>query len=165
MRPRMIEGVLIVWSVLAACAVIFASVWAGDVAPPTTGAPRPKAPLAASNPVWSAQAVKRILELNPFLMPMIVASVPVDTRAAHPVTTIAQSDRFASQAGRVRLAAVVGPPWRAIIVRDDGGASPLVVQVGDSVADHRVVRIVADTVVLRRAAITTRRLIGESWTR
>lgn len=64
---------------------------------------------------------------------------------------------------RVRLSAIIGPPWRAVIESDGGQAPPRVVEAGDTLYGYKVVRIVADSVVLRKNRDVSRRLLAESW--
>lgn len=66
-------------------------------------------------------------------------------------------------AQRVRLSAIVGPPWRAVLEFEGTQKAPLVVEAGDSLLTYRISRISADTVVLKRGGSISRRTIAESW--
>lgn len=64
---------------------------------------------------------------------------------------------------RVRFTAIIGPPWRAVLESEGSQMPPLVLEAGDTVHGYRVVRIVSDSIVLRRSREVSRRLVTESW--
>jgi hypothetical protein len=74
---------------------------------------------------------------------------------------------FAASAGapfqRMRLSAIIGPPWRAVVETDGAQAVPVVVEAGDSLLTFRILRISADTVVLKKGKTISHRAIAESW--
>jgi hypothetical protein len=110
-----------------------------------------------------ADAAKAVLESNPFLMPSISGSVNDGGRPDFPAPSSAPLDTRMPHLGRLRLSAIIGPPWRAVLSREMPGAGPLIVEAGDSVQQSRVQRIVADTVILKKGSAVSRRVIGESW--
>jgi hypothetical protein len=65
---------------------------------------------------------------------------------------------------RMRLSAIVGPPWRAVVEMDGSQAPPRVVEPGDSILAFRVLGISADTRTLRRNGVTSRHPVSGSWT-
>lgn len=64
---------------------------------------------------------------------------------------------------RLRLTAIIGPPWRAVLESEGSLMAPLVLQAGDTAHGYRVVRIVSDSIVLSRSREVSRRLVAESW--
>jgi hypothetical protein len=63
----------------------------------------------------------------------------------------------------MRITAIVGPPWRAVIGSVGVQSEQQTVEVGDTLRGSRIVRISADSVVFRSGSSVLRRAIGESW--
>ena len=81
-------------------------------------------------------------------------NAPALSSAASPVLTAGQ---------RMRFSAIIGPPWRAVLERDGSQAAPVVVEAGDTLLTFRILRISADTVVLKKGRTISRRIVAESW--
>ncbi len=104
---------------------------------------------------WSAEIEQRIRDAEPFTKPFDVPTV---------TSPPARSLEMNSQMGqRLRLAAIAGPPWRAIVTIDGQAGGAITLQIGDSIRGARVARILADSIVLRTAIKSSRYGVGESW--
>jgi hypothetical protein len=162
MRPTTLTRALGVYCAAVACAGMF------SVLRPNASAQDQRASRTGSRADSvvhrsPSEAARAVLASNPFLMPSVSGSAGDVNQSELPGPSVIPLDARGPQLGRIRLSAIVGPPWRAILSRDAPGMGPLVVEVGDSVQQSRVHRIVADTVMLKKASTITRRIIGESW--
>lgn len=64
---------------------------------------------------------------------------------------------------RLRLSAIVGPPWRAVIETEGAQSAPFVVEAGDTVQTRRVTRITADSIILMKGREVFRYVVTQSW--
>ncbi len=159
MTQRTIQRVALVWIAVAAAAIPVRmrgvpeeSVYVGA---PRIGSSFPQ----SSGSDATANLVEAAISANLFGLPRTrqgaAEAQEAELRALGSATT--------SLPRRLRLSAIVGPPWRAVIETEGDRVAPIVLEAGDSMQAYRVVRIVADSIVLRKNRETIRRLISQSW--
>jgi hypothetical protein len=102
----------------------------------------------------------------------VEAAVSADlfsTPGSHSTATAAQSilpvpgSTPVNPQRRLRLTAIIGPPWRAVIESDGSQLPAVVLEAGDTLQGYRLVRIVSDSIVLTKNRMVSRRQISESW--
>ncbi len=148
----------VVWAAVAAGAFV-REVARNDTLQITDRTPRRAVAEAAATERWSLALQHKVREYDPFARPDGGAAADARATPNQPFP-IAQ---FTPVNSRLQLSAIAGPPWRAIVASEGPNAAFIALQVGDTVRGSRVIRISADSIVLRRSGSISRHAVGESW--
>ncbi len=123
--------------------------------PRPAGRARAYAPLVDTGSVGEMAAV--VAAANLFDLPVEDGVIGLRADGPGMPATVSPPSR------RVRLSAIIGPPWRAVVVTEGAEATPSVVEVGDTIQTRRVTRITSDSLVLKKGKSVYRYVVAETW--
>jgi hypothetical protein len=110
---------------------------------------------------WSPAFLDALIESDPFGESAMRATDPSEPRV--PSMPLSMPIAASSRPSEARLVAIIGPPWRAVLASSDDGGASRVLEAGDSIGGSRVVRIVADTLLVKKGRTITGRVMSERW--
>jgi hypothetical protein len=156
---RIVAG-LLSWT--AICTAIGVAGWMREA---TTHMDDTAVPSAVASPLqssggWSDALADSVLDLNPFGS----AEAPISMSDPARAMNIPRAPQSSPTVRTMRLLALAGPPWRAIIAIEGGEREVRALERGDSLPGARTLSISRDTLTIRMGNRTRRLILGESWT-
>lgn len=155
MTRRLLERLSLVWIGVATLAIPLRLRSSPDLRARVMARPTPSREPPSSSQDSISTLVDAAVSADLFSVPGTQGPAPAiaPTPSGLPVRTVQ----------RLRLTAIIGPPWRAVLESEGSQTPPVVLEAGDTVHGYHVVRIVSDSIVLRRNREVSRRLVAESW--